>query len=171
MSGKKRSWFQLHLSTCLVLMLVAALLLGANLIERRRDVVSFGARAIHAVTGWPYAWRVRKTECFFFTNDWLNRPGSASNPVTETLQMRQERKLWDAAAAGEQIDGWYDQDYLPCSESAANPMTTSRHVQTQYQPRSITINLVLAGGVFINIAIACEWWVRRRSTGTNPTTN
>ena len=51
MSEPKRRWFQIHLSTAVVMMLVAGALTGANLIERQSGD--------SLVRGWPVAYRER----------------------------------------------------------------------------------------------------------------
>lgn len=107
--GRPRAWFQLHLSTCLVLMLAAGALVGANVETRREirasrtstepvDAIFFDRKLEVECRGWP--WRYQDAELQY--EYWSLRPGDdfaldqftrgKSNP--RLLSIPLEENIW-----------------------------------------------------------------------------
>src|SRR4051794_2844504 len=109
MSGKKRHWFQLHLSTAILLMTTAAALLGMNLIGSRRadiefmpslesDIIRLSLLNFNRHDVIRYGWPVRsrtETIVVYSSREQSEREGSiVVYSSRETLDLNQVRTRW-----------------------------------------------------------------------------
>lgn len=132
---KPRPWFQFHLSTCVVLMVVAGVLVWANTrsivaVEPKRSMFETGAAFSSALVeyafgsgevrrGWPFEYYFEVQE---FTASM--RP-SISGHVYPAQDVRQPR-------------------------------------MTDWRPSSLCINITVAFAILALTAVACEYHIRRR---------
>jgi len=137
----KRSWFQIHLSTAIVLMFVAGVLVWAN---SRNEL---------------------KESYFLTVTDWGNgRDIKFNKPRTQFIGWPLEVRTlqYDFIYAGqlpENLDPRISN--LPIKE-LPDPPVVKPH-RAKWDMRSVLVNLVTALAILTAVAVGCEWRVRRRS--------
>ena len=131
--ARPRRWFQLHLATCLVMMLVAGLIVGANMkAQHWGNLTPSNRMDLWFIWGWP-------ARCVCAQRDW-SMEGAVQSDIDETV--REGERIAERAS----LFGFDDQPVGP------------RFI---LWPR-LFCNLGVAAGLLLFVAAGMEWALRRR---------
>lgn len=130
---KRRAWLQLHLSTCVVLMVVAGVLIWSNLvghnvtyiIQTKPKATGYNRRVSYFVYGWPLiVWGTLEDVELFYEKEWHH-----------------DETEFERYSIGEK------EGFLIPKESMA---------------KNAFINTIVAFAIWILVALGCESLFRRR---------
>lgn len=155
---KKRPWFQLHLSTCVVMMFVAGALNWANLHDWETDV----CKTIRYVgNGWPVYYQTAYFQCNEGAQDDIRI--STSKTFAPVLEKGQRISF--------EVDGQIRElPWLGFDSYTLDPKDWTVH-HSSWSKSRLVIDVLLALSALMLIAFSCEWLLRRHERRKQPTSS
>ena len=165
---KKRAWFQIHLSTTIVLMFVAAGIMWLNLVPRedtKNTLPLLLARIRVTTKGWPKP-VIHRTEHYTDAND-KGVIGGHFTPNLETIRLGIDKEnLVESKSQNGNIvfsnsESLIEVRPLDASDSHS-PIEFRRMTQTDLILENLWTDIPIAFALIVATAFICEWRIRRR---------
>ena len=156
----KRRFWQIHLSTAVLLMFLAGGILFVNLRRKAMLAISYPRMQapLRLSMGWPFEAYVENRDCDVIPQEDFD-DGYRSQIVPHRLS-----DLYGRGAMGENVSGWYDHN---CTWVANEDCSGIVFPPDSFLPKDFvatlqTTAIVLNAGVALLMLIVSEWIIRRR---------